>query len=123
MGPTLPAGGSGDECDPAGQSVCHATPRFYRWSHCNTFDRRLPSWVSECRAGIRRSDFPLSSLHQTAADDEALDLTGALVEPQQPDVAVDALDGHLPHVPGAAVDLDGEIGHLAGHLGAEQLRS
>ena len=35
-----------------------------------------------------------------AADDEALDLAGALVEPQQPDVAVDALDRNVAHVAG-----------------------
>ena len=42
-------------------------------------------------------------------------------KPQQADVAVDPLDGHLAHVAAAAVDLHREIGYLADHFGAEQL--
>ena len=48
-----------------------------------------------------------------SADDQPLDLAGALVQPKQPDLAVDPLDRDFPHVPGAAVHLHREIGHPA----------
>src|SRR5690625_3481111 len=67
------------------------------------------------------SRVPLCGFDQTRADDQPLDLTGALIQSQQPDIAVDAFDRHPAHVAGAAVDLYREIGDLAGHLGAVQL--
>ena len=72
-------------------------------------------------SGRLMTHFLCACAHQSAADDQALDLAGALVQAHQPDVAVDPLDGHLPHVAGAAVDLHRQVGDLAGHLGAEQL--
>src|SRR3984893_16884237 len=72
----------------------------------------------------RGSGLPtLRSLHQPAADDQALDFAGTFIQPQQANVAIDAFHGHALHVSVAAVDLNGEIGDLAGHLGAEELRS
>src|ERR1700744_4163180 len=64
----------------------------------------------------------LSRLDEVGSDDQALNLAGAFVEPQQPHVAVDAFDGNTVHVAAAAVHLHREIGYLAGHFGAEQLR-
>src|SRR5579871_1713893 len=56
---------------------------------------------------------------QGAADDQPLDLARSLIQAQQADVAVDPLDRDLPHVPGTAVYLHGQVGHPARHLGAE----
>src|SRR5919204_6289978 len=65
----------------------------------------------------------LRRLHQVGPDDQPLDLAGALVEPEQPDITVDPLDGHLTHVATASVNLHGEIRYVANHFGAEQLGS
>ena len=62
-------------------------------------------WKAHDALRLRLSD-------QSPADDQALNLTGSLVQAHQSDVAIDALDGHLTHVAGAAVDLDRQIGCL-----------
>src|SRR5918993_626050 len=58
---------------------------------------------------------------QAGADDHALHLAGALVEPEQAGVAVEALDRRGAEVTHAAVHLDRGVGRPADHLGAEQL--
>src|ERR1700758_4275536 len=79
----------------------------YRKRHCNGDDNT--------------SLLALRRLDQVRADDQSLDLAGSLVQPQQAHVTVDAFDRHLTHVSATAVDLHGEIGYLAGLLGAEDL--
>src|SRR5215831_6816895 len=86
---------------PAGPWCPQRTPRGPRWT--------VP------RA---KGSFP----YQRPPDDELLDLAGPLVDAEQADVPVDALDGHPAHVPEAAVDLHRPVRGPADHLGAEQLR-
>src|ERR1700761_4370481 len=80
----------------------------YRKGHCNGDD--ITSLLALCR------------LDQVRTDNQPLNLAGSLVQSQQADVAVDTFDRHLPHVSAATVDLHGEVGDFAGHLGAEHLR-
>ena len=86
--------------------------------HDLTHDVYPSRWSARRRAGTGR---PLLVADEAAADDQPLDLARALVQPEQPDLAVDPLDRDLPHVPAAAVHLHREVGHPAGHLGAEEL--
>src|SRR5271165_4979153 len=90
---------------PVSRPLMHAP---YRKRHCNANDNT--------------SLLALRGLDQVRPDDQPLDLAGALVKPQQPDVAVDAFHRHFAHVSTAAVDLDSQIGDLAGHFGTEHLR-
>src|ERR1700721_1689902 len=80
----------------------------YRKGHCNGDD--ITSLLALCR------------LDQVRTDDQPLNLAGSLVQSQQADVAVDTFDRHLAHVSAATVNLHGEVGDFAGHLGAEHLR-
>ena len=50
--------------------------------------------IRPARALIRRAQ-------HVARDDQLLDLAGSLVEPEQPDVAVEALDAEIGDVAGA----------------------
>src|SRR5690606_30189034 len=68
------------------------------------------------------SDVLVRALEQLAGDDEALDLRGALVDPEQAGVAVEALDARLAHVAHAAVDLDAAIRDASQPLRGEELR-
>src|ERR1700742_32823 len=79
----------------------------YRKGHCNGNDNT--------------SLLALGRLDQVRTDDQPLNLAGSLVQAQQAHVAVDTFDRHLAHVSAATVDLHGEIGDLAGHLGTEHL--
>src|SRR5439155_2374793 len=58
-----------------------------------------------------------------ARDHQLLDLAGAFVDPEQPNVAIEALDGVVADVAGAAVDLHRTIGDAAAHFRSEQLRA
>src|SRR5205807_4825185 len=58
--------------------------------------------------------------HHVARDDDLLDLAGALVETEQPDIAIEALDAVVGDIAGAAVDLHRPVGDTAGHLAGEQ---
>src|SRR5690606_6322165 len=78
--------------------------------------------VEHLRHGSGLRPLLLLRAHQATTDDQTLDLAGALVQTQQADVAVEALHGNPTHVTGATVHLDGEIGRLTRHLGAEELR-
>src|ERR1700731_3789189 len=73
-----------------------------------------PANATTC-SSLRRPD-------EVRPDDQALNLTGALVQPQQAHVTVDAFDRNAVHVAAAAVNLHREICDLAGHFGAEEVR-
>src|SRR3984885_6237173 len=90
---------------PASRPLMHAP---YRKRHCNGDD--ITSLVALC------------GLDQVRTDDQPLNLAGSLVQSEQAHVAVDAFDRHLAHVSATTVDLHGEVGDGAGHLGAEHLR-
>src|ERR1700730_8248583 len=83
---------------------------------------RAPYRKRHCNANDITSLLALRRLDQVRPDDQPLNLTRPLVQPQQPNVAIDAFHRHLAHVSTSAVNLDGEIGYLAGHFGAEHLR-
>src|ERR1700751_1046059 len=100
---------------PRAAPVMNATLPVSRPLMCAPYRKR------HCNANDNTSPLTLRRLDQVRPDDQPLDLAGALVEPQQPDVAVDGLHRHFAHVPTPAVNLDGEIGDLAGHFGAEHL--
>src|ERR1700760_4221751 len=89
----------------------------YRKGHCNGNDTNVAS-VGEKTWSL----LALCRLDQIAADDQPLDLAGALIQAKQADVTVDALDRNLAHVTAAALNLHREIGDLACHFGAEHLR-
>ena len=80
--------------------------------------------VAADRALLRRSSATghAGLAQQRAADDHPLHLAGALVEPEEPGVAVEPLDRRRPQVAQAAVHLHGPVDGAADHLGAEQLR-
>src|SRR5579883_19733 len=61
-------------------------------------------------------------MRQLAADDQLLDLRGALVQPQRDRVTQVALHRVLAHVAEAAVDLDRVAGGAHGALGSVVLR-
>src|SRR5580658_2606760 len=63
------------------------------------------------------------SAEHFAGDDELLDLAGALVDAEQADVAVEALDRDAAHVAGTAVDLHGAVGDAADGFAGEVLGS
>src|SRR5439155_7965900 len=54
-------------------------------------------------------------------DDLLHDLAGAAADREEPDVAREALDRVLAHVPVAAVQLHAVVGDAVGHLGGEEL--
>src|SRR5258707_4673465 len=56
-----------------------------------------------------------------AGNDQLLDLARAFVEPEQPDVAVEALDAEIGDVARAAMDLYRAVGDPAHHLAGEIL--
>src|SRR5258708_2683375 len=56
-----------------------------------------------------------------AGNDQLLDLARAFVEPEQPDVAVEALDAEIGDVARAAMDLHRAVGDPAHHLAGEIL--
>src|SRR5262245_60458934 len=58
---------------------------------------------------------------QLTADDQPLDLAGALVDLAHARVAVQLLDREVLEVAVAAVDLDGLRAHPLGHLGGVEL--
>src|SRR3954467_15440994 len=99
------------EVMPAFATMMSSRPRIPTPSSTALFS---PSWsrVKSC----------LCRLHKVASDDQPLYLAGALVQPQQPDVAIDPLHRNLPHVAATAVHLNREIRDLVGHFGAEQFR-
>src|SRR5262245_48434385 len=59
--------------------------------------------------------------HHGAGDDDLLDLARPLVDPEQADIPVEALDGIVGDIAGAAMDLDRAIGNTADHLAGEEL--
>src|SRR5258708_5906518 len=65
----------------------------------------------------RRGGFP----QHAAGDDDLLDLAGTFVDPEQPDIPVEALDGIIGDIAGAAMDLHRALGHAADHLAGEEL--
>src|ERR1700682_3593205 len=65
--------------------------------------------------------YSLSSSNQTAADDEALDVVGALVDLGAAHAAIDALDAEVLDVAHAAQRLDRVGAYALGRLGGEQL--
>src|SRR5215475_4785055 len=62
-----------------------------------------------------------SGASQAAADDEALDVVGALIDLGAAHAAIDALDGEVRHVTGAAQRLDGIGTDPFGGLGGDEL--
>src|SRR5580658_598562 len=52
-------------------------------------------------------------------DDHLLDLARTFVDPEEPGIAVEALDGDATHVARAAVNLHGSVGYPVHHLAAE----
>src|SRR6266568_3315030 len=78
--------------------------------------RILPGPGSE-PATLRR---PGSAPGDLARDQQALDVTGALVDLAHPHVAVDPLDRKIGEIAIAAMDLDRVRGDPLGHLGGEQ---
>ncbi len=56
-----------------------------------------------------------------AGDDHLLDLAGPLVNPEEPGVTEEPLDGDPAHVAGAPVDLHGAVRHAPHHFAAEVL--
>src|SRR5260370_14216900 len=85
-----------------------------------------PAWVDlGCHRG-RSGRTPSGRRHplrQLLADDDLLDLRGALVDPEDPHVAVEALDRTVAHIARTTMDLDGAIGDATDHLRAEHLRA
>src|SRR6202044_1736928 len=73
---------------------------------------RAPYRKRHCNANDNTSLLALRRLDQVGTDDQSLNLAGALVEPQQPDVTIDTFHRHFAHVSASAVYLDGEIGYL-----------
>src|ERR1700722_9014201 len=61
------------------------------------------------------------ALEQVARDRSALDLVGALEDPQQPQLAVPPLDRQFLRVTHPAVDLEHPVDDLVGHDGAGEL--
>ena len=59
--------------------------------------------------------------HQLLANDELLDLSRALIQTQQANVAVEALNLVFVDVARATVDLHTSVCHTANHLGREEL--
>src|SRR6516162_1589575 len=98
---------------PRAAPVMNATLPVSRPLICAPYRKR------HCNANDNTSPLTLRRLDQVRPDDQPLYLAGALVEPQHPHVAVDAFHRHFAHISTAAVNLDGEVGDLAGHFGAE----
>src|SRR3954452_3832364 len=73
-----------------------------------------------CRDGSATGHARLAQ--QRAADDQPLHLAGALVEPEQPGVAVEPLDRRGAQVAEPAVHLHRPVDRAANHLGAYLLR-
>src|SRR3954447_19779412 len=71
----------------------------------------------------RRALLPTSAAsparNHRPADQDLLDLRGALVEPEEARVAIEMLDRVVRHVAGAAEDLHGPVGDAADHLAGE----
>src|ERR1700759_4959766 len=101
---------------PRAAPVMNATLPVSRPLMCAPYRKR------HCNANDNTSLLALRRLDQVRPDDQPLNLAGPLVEPQQPDVAINAFHRHLAHVSASAVNLHGEIGNLAGPFGAEHLR-
>src|SRR5262249_52629229 len=62
-----------------------------------------------------------AALDHLAGDDRALDLAGALPDPLDPQLAVEALGHVLAHVAAPAEDLHRAVGDPPGHLRAVEL--
>src|SRR5699024_2899595 len=86
------------------------------------FLRELSSrgcWVSsrlQIELGLVRA------LDQLPGDDDALELRGALVDPEQPGVAVEALDRGFAHIAHPALDLHALVRDASQRFGSEELR-
>ena len=61
-------------------------------------------------------------LAKRPSDHEPLDLARALVDLADADVAINAFDGEISHIPVTTVDLQRRGTHTLRHLGREQLR-
>src|SRR5262245_55884830 len=71
---------------------------------------------------LRSSLLSLQSCQRLARDDDLLDIGGALVDAQCPDLAIEALDDMAaPHTV-ATVELHGLVDHLLCAVGGKQLR-
>src|SRR5688572_13928269 len=68
-----------------------------------------------------RSWPPVSTGRERAADQDLLDVAGALVDLADAHVAVDAFHRKVAHVAVAAVDLDRVRAYPLSHLGGEEL--
>src|SRR6201993_200460 len=101
---------------PRAAPVMNATLPASRPLMCAPYRKR------HCNANDNTSLLALRRLDQVRPDDQPLNLAGPLVEPHHPNVAINAFHRHFAHVSAPAVNLDGEIGDLAGHFGAEHLR-
>src|ERR1700761_5566545 len=95
---------------PRAAPVMNATLPASRPLICAPYRKR------HCNADDNTSLFALRRLDQVRPNDQPLNLAGALVEPQQPNVAIDPLHRHLAHVSTPAVNLHGKIGDRAGHF-------
>src|SRR5262249_9117217 len=87
--------------------------------------RTTRSWSPPSRrtspVRTRLGQGPRAALDHLAGDDRALDLAGALPDPLDPELAVEALGHVLAHVAAAAEDLHRAVGDPPGHLRAVEL--
>src|SRR5690242_2591052 len=92
------------------RTLIGASPRFLMSS-----DMRVLPGCACVVSNLRRLP------HHGAGDDDLLDLARPLIDPEQADIPVEALDGIVGDIAGAAMDLDRAVGDAADHLAGEEL--
>src|SRR5690606_39374394 len=83
---------------------------------------RAVLYVVDAAPGCRSSGRRVSGARQRLPGNRQLvDLAGAFVEAEQPDIAIEAFDRVVGDIAISAVHLDAAVGHAAAHFGCEVL--
>src|SRR5437879_4505428 len=82
----------------------------------------LQKMQSGTETGTERPSFLRRRSEGVVRDDQLLDFVRALVQTEDPGIAVVPLDVEVPAESVSAMDLDRPVRHSLGHLRAEQLR-